>query len=819
MKRAPLKLLLAASLLSTGCELVAGLDDRVADPLSSTGGAAGVGGTGGSTGGSAGSGGVGTGGKGGAAGGTSGTGGVGGQGGTAGIGGAGGGTGGGGTGGKGGTAGTGGGGAGGAAGIGGAGGGGAAGTGGGGAAGAGGSGPTGCLPVGGTPNFRVANLVTDLKHYDFCITPMATPNAPTTPLFKGGSSCPAGGLGYKDVSVEFHLAPGAYIVKVIDGSLGNCDGSGVASLPSAIVEDGKNLALYLIGDGAATPQLIKTHESRPAQTLSTSYRYFHAANGVPAQDFGLSDNTTVPASMQLVSFTNIAFGTTSPAGVSVQGAIDANGYIQTQGGGGTPLPIAVADVGKTPANNAIGAVFDANHAYTVFEVGNTTQPLFPTQLYACDETVEAPGGILAKCDTVTPLLLTVDSFNSRLDGAFEVPEKVRRPVIMANLPNLTSDVICITEAFADTDKQALADAMKKNYPYSYYPKTTWATPYDDATDLTGMVPKAPTTPACMGNEAMMNAALDCLRDNCANTPDEAGFLTSDNPPSACLKAKCLGKVLPLFSAGGGTCWTCVLSNLFGYEPIGAIRTDCTTDPTALTAFKGQSSTMIASRYPIKSSEALVMPSAEFRSTVARASIELDNGIEVDVYCVDLTVVQSDCLTRPYTNGYGLNADGSKPANCTLQWANEQKLQMQKVVNWVNKKSTSLKRRAIIAGEFSAGPGFDDMMGNKITAVSPDNLAIIQGAFAEATTTDYVPQCTGCNTNPWVETLSGGVLTPTGASTWTTNLFMTNIPGVDVTSTQVILNDTPVMFTNPANMLTMMPLSTWYGLRSQIRIKQ
>jgi hypothetical protein len=64
-----------------------------------------------------------------------------------------------------------------------------------------------------------------------------------------------------------------------------------------------------------------------------------------------------------------------------------------------------------------------------------------------------------------------------------------------------------------------------------------------------------------------------------------------------------------------------------------------------------------------------------------------------------------------------------------------------------------------------------------------------------------------------------MVVPTGASTWTTNLFMTNIPGVDVTTTQIILNDNPIAFTNPANMLTMMPLSSWYGLRSQIRITQ
>jgi hypothetical protein len=810
VSRAAFGVLFAASLLSTGCELVAGLDDRTVDPLSSTGGAAGAGGTSGGT--------AGTGGTDGKGGGTGGTG-VGGGGATGGIGG------------KGGSAGTGGGGAsgaggggsggasgkGGTAGVGGGGSGGSAGTGG--AAGAGGSGPTGCLPTTGTPNVRVADLVTDLKHYDFCFTPMDTPMAPTTPIFKGGSSCPPNGLGYKDVSAEFHLTPGAYIVKVVDGTLGNCDGTGVVSLPSAIVEDGKNLALYLIGDGAATPQLKSTHESRPAQTLSSAYRFFHAATGVPAQDFGLADQTALPGSIQLVSFTNVSYGTTSPAGTSPQGAIDANGYIQTQGGGGTPLPIAVADVGKSAINLGLPASIDPGHSYTIFEVGNTATPLFPTQLYACDETVEKAGGVLAKCDTVTPLLLTVDTYNPRLDGAFEYPESVRRPAIMANLPNLTSDVVCISETFSDADKVALSDAMKKNFPYSYYAKTTWATPLDDATDLTGMVPKQPTAPACMGNETLMNNALDCLRDNCADMPTESGMLTGDNPPSACLKAKCLSKVLPLFSAGGGACWNCVLSNLFGYEPIGAIRNDCTMDPTAILAFKGNSSTMVVSRYPIKNPEALVIPSSEFRSTVVRAPIQLENGTEVDVYCADLSVVQSDCLTRPYTNVYGLNADGSKPANCTASWANEQKLQMQKVVSWVNKKSTAMKRRAIIGGEFSAGPGFDDMMGNKITAILPDNFSLLLAAFAAGTTTDYTPQCTACNTNPWVEALSGGMVVPTGASTWTTNLFMTNIPGVDVTTTQIILNDNPIAFTNPANMLTMMPLSSWYGLRSQIRITQ
>ena len=131
------------------------------------------------------------------------------------------------------------------------------------------------------------------------------------------------------------------------------------------------------------------------------------------------------------------------------------------------------------------------------------------------------------------------------------------------------------------------------------------------------------------------------------------------------------------------------------------------------------------------------------------------------------------------------------------------------------KSGAIKRRAFIAGEFGAGAAFDDgVMADMLSAVSPVNYAALSKPFAPGTPPGYTPKCTSCNTNPWVIG-AGGV--PTGASTWTNNIFMSDIPEVDVKSTAIILTEPTIMFTNPNNMLTMMTFSEVYGMRTQVRI--
>ena len=816
MSRVAKKMLVALALAASGCEAVAGLDDRVADPLPiGTGGASGVGGSseglggtassgkgGSTTGGSAGTvastgGGGGVGGTGGAAAGTGGA----GTGGAAGVGG-------------GGKAGTGG--VGGAAGSAGAGASGGAGAGGAsGASGSAGAGgvvlPPGCLPTTGSPNFRIGDLVPDFKRYDFCVTPMDDPTAKTTPIFKAGADCPSNGLGYKDISALFPLKAGAYAVKVIDAATTNCDGPGIVTLPSAVVDDGAYTAVYLIGDGVGAPSLKSIRESRPSQALAAKYRFFHAAPGVAEQDFGVTDQADLPASLLVTVFSKVGYGTTAMMGVSPQGAIDANGYLETQGVGGSPLPLGVANPGTMVANIANAADLKGGRAYTVFEVGNPTLPSFPTELYVCEET--AANGVYEKCGSGTAVNVTIDTYNTRLNGAFALPEVPRRPAILAAIPMQTSDVMCLTEVWSDADKKAIADAGKAsgNFPYSYYPLTNDATPLDDPTDLMGKVPMPPTDPACKTATATMNAALDCMRANCVTTPgDENSSLPADGTSSACIKSKCLSKVLPLFSAGGGGCWTCVLSNLFGYESIGYIRNACTTDPTAVLAFRGATGVQILSRYPINAPETLVVPSTEFRGAHLRAPVQLPNGTTIDVYCTDLTTVQSDCLTRPYTGQYASGA-----SDCKTAWANEQKLQIQKLVGWVKAKSGTLKRRTFIAGEFGVGAAFDDgNMADALTAVSPMNYPLLSAPFSAATPPGYTPKCTSCNTNPWVVGV-GGVAT--GSSTWTSNIFMQDIPEIDVKSTSIFFTEPTITYTNPVNMLTMMTLSEYYGMRSLVRI--
>lgn len=753
---AGLGLLFAAA----GCEAIAGIDDRTANPVGA--GAAGAS----TTGGAAGNAGSTTAG----ASGTAGTGGT-----TAGGAGSGGAT---------------------------AGGGGSSGA----AGGAGAGGAPVCVPPTGVANVRFGNLVPDPKRYAVCFTPMA--GGPAIP-FNLGASCGAG-LAYKEVSALFHVDPGAYAVKLVDGAATSCDSPAIATLSPTVVQDGQFTAIYALGDGTNAPTLKRLVESRPSSSLGAKFRALHASASFGEADLGLGDAATLPSKVLAPSFVALGFGTTAPPGPTPQGAVDANGYLELQTGGAA-LAYVAAPTGKMDAELATSLKLDAGRAYTVFLVGSKSVPAFPLQLMICDEVIAT--GNLAKCSQGVPLDVTVDTYNAQLNGLFVVqPPSLRKAAVASGIAALQGDIACVTEVFPEAVKLEVEAAAKTAYPHAYWAKTTMTTPIDDPTDASGMVPP-PLGPSCAQSAAKFKTAMDCVRDNCV-APAGSEMGVPGEGISACMADKCTSVLLPLLIIGSEDdkrCWGCMFQQLNGGKAIGDARTACSTDAKAKLTLDGQNGAMILSKYPIVASESYTLPATDFRVSVLRAVVTLQNNAEVDVYCADLTTPSTSCTTRPYTGQYG-----GTGTSCTDLWNNELILQSKKLGAWVTKKSGALKRRAFVAGEFYSGPGYNDGKTDVVKARVPDAYAALTSLFAPALPVDGMPFCTQCADNPWL-TPPGS--TPSGESTWTSTVFTSGLPITLVKKAEPTMKSATITYDPGMGGTTyLVPPSSYYGYRTVVRVE-
>jgi len=178
-----------------------------------------------------------------------------------------------------------------------------------------------------------------------------------------------------------------------------------------------------------------------------------------------------------------------------------------------------------------------------------------------------------------------------------------------------------------------------------------------------------------------------------------------------------------------------------------------------------------------------------------------------VYCTQLTTPGSG-LTRPYTGQYG-NGKGSDDS-----WREELYLQARKLVNYVQSRSASVKRKAVIVGTIYSSPSVID---SSIDEVDVEAYNIISAAFPPAWPPDYVPKCTLCSDNT-LRYAPGTTAAPNNS--WQSFVFLSGIPVTAVKSDSIFwtVDEASVTLVNPANQESYeAPITTHYGLRSVIRI--
>lgn len=661
--------------------------------------------------------------------------------------------------------------------------------------------PASCaLPTVGDALARVTNLVPATGRLDFCLK--RADGTTVGPVFGGSSACP-GGLLYKDSSASFAVPTGTYEVDLIRGG-GACGGAPLAKLGSVAFDAGTTTNAIAMGDGAVDLQVKALRESA-AVTIASKVRFVHALDGAPAQDFGLTTMTSLPATLATVDFKGVAFGTTSPAGSGAGGPIDANGYVDIAGSGAT-LQFGRANAGTTEVLDLAQAKIVSRIGYSLYAIGRTDaagkpiDPRFPTELLLCNE--HDTDSLYARCGNAMALDVAFDVVNTQLNGPFAPFEALRRPALSGAIAGLGGDVACVTEVWSEADKDAIVNGAKAKYPYAARFKADLTTPLDDATNQAGAVPPAPTTPPCDTAQGKLDfeSFEACVQTNCAVRKGDPTSVIVDSAAD-CVSSHCGGEAVTL-ALGEPRCWDCATVSMFGRASFADTKNACETNPQQRYAFGGANGVVLLSRFPFDGAPSVVnLGSTDFRVSLIRAPIIVDGGARLDAYCTGLTQPVTG-VTRPYVGDYG----GAAPDSDTM-WKNELLLQVGKVANQVAARSGASKKRTIVLGDWYTGP--------KVGALAELNVESFQALTARlplALADGFTPTCTYCADNP---ILTPPGMMPAGTSSWSSYGVLSGVPITDVRSNRVLLRDAVVAVPMASYEI---PVSPYYGFRTVVRVR-
>ncbi|HPY18335.1 MAG: hypothetical protein BWY17_01761 [Deltaproteobacteria bacterium ADurb.Bin207] len=665
------------------------------------------------------------------------------------------------------------------------------------------------LPTVGNASMRIGNLIPSLDRVEFCIKSANQTWQDVKPILAGsGGGCPRG-LAYRSLSAAFDVQAGVYdVIAVHDPATGSrpaCTVTPIAEASQIVISEGETMSLLVFGDSRSNASLRALKETKSIGVNETTVRFLHALVGASSLDMGVGSADELPADIISPVFSSVGFAGIAEAGNTPTGRIDENGYLKLEVSGGV-IAFAVANNGSTASFMVKSDKYDRGVSYSFFAAGRKGDRKFPPEIMICDEM--KADGIYTRCGGL-PLTMTVDAANLQLAGAFGPYDKERIPAIQSAIASLPSDVVCVHESWGGSLRDGIAAAAASKFPHKASFNYDLDSLVDDATDQSGNDPPEWTEAPCAQSDTKIAAALDCIKANCVEPLGSEDGIPKV-PLSSCLTSKCMASMLPLLGpdSNDNACYSCLFGNLAAFETVGYIRDQCSHNPKARFAHRGDSGVMVLSKHPVKNPESWVLASTEWRVNIVRAPVSLPNGAVVDVYCTQLTT-PADSITRPYTGQYG---DGKKGLEA---WRSELYLQAHKLVSYVQSKSETRGRKAVVVGSIYSGPEYYDGEKKILEAVNPEAFNTVSTAFPLAVPASYVPVCTLCNDNL---ILAEPGSTPSGASTWQTFVFLSGIPITAVENAERFWTEPAleVESVDTGNKYAI-PLSTHYGFRSIIRV--
>jgi len=641
----------------------------------------------------------------------------------------------------------------------------------------------GCaLPTGGGARLRFGNLLPSAATYDLCVRSSGGDYG--RPILRGGGAACPRGFAYGEVSAPFAVPEGRLDVKVVVAG-STCAARAAAELEGiAAPRDTTTSVLNLTGP------TLRAFRDDPAQTATDALqlRIVHASNAIGALDFGFAASARLPVELTSPLLRKpIAFGeATNPETIGPLGNADANGYLSLPR---APVNLVGARTGEKRAVLAI-ALSPSEGTSTLYAIGDPTSPLYPVRGLLCDE--RSAKGLFTTCRASALSTLSVDVFNASLYGPAAQEEGARKPKIVEELSKRDSDVMCLAQIARVEDRNDVAAAAKNSnaFPYSVLSETNLDTAPSDPRDA----PTSRTHPSCGGtvDPAKVDAALRCLTEKCSTTGGPDAPVSS----TACMSSKCVSEMVALLVAGTDSqrCYTCIAVAAGSAEKLGDVRAHCTTDPRDYKGFRGQASSMILSRLPIRASETFVLPATSYQRVVQYAELEIESGKFLDYYCTNFTSPYGDLLA--YSGFYAGGATGKEA------WLKEAQLQATRTIELVKRKSAG--RVAIVSGDFSASVEHKDPSGTVVIVSSnPQVIELLDSALTPAFPDAAKPECTECapSINPY----------NTAQSTWAARTYLFGLPRTSALDPNVFFTDRIV----PLSTGAVGPLSHSYAFNVRV----
>jgi hypothetical protein len=590
-----------------------------------------------------------------------------------------------------------------------------------------------------------ANIPAVQNLADFCIRPNGTSDW-GRPVFRDGgdsySKTPdalcSKGLPYGQSTIPFDVPAGKIDVKAIPAGK-TCSAAATSQVTGVSVGDAVNGGAPVVtivrwgGDQTqeALAALPEEPKSAISSTASSYFRVVNALSSAQSINFGTPSGMTLPTTvaMPFIYPDPIAPGAVEHSGTTSQDTpIDAQGYNHT-----IPSPFYFAVSMANDRDDKAIALFHtpsslAGDVATLYVIGEPSSNLYPLRGLYCEDKVALGGGgsdagaqggsaalsgyssqdlgLLAQCTPTALPLLSVDTFNAALYGANAPYEQDRKTSIQSEIAARTSDLMCLLEVDDASDRQAIAAFVQAGqFPYSYSLNTNETTPPTNTND----VRPTPTGPPCGGID--LSSVASCVEQKCSTAPDSGtGVL---NGSTSCLSNNCVPSFGPLYF-NHKYCFDCIVYYLTSLQEISAMQTACTQDPNPPFAFVGQTPSMILSHFPLKNTQAYVLPATGFRRAVLKAQVELEDQT-VDFFCGQLSspLIEVDL---PYTGNYGSDTGPNKNG-----WRDEQDLQAQEAIQWMVKQADADGLPAIFAGDWhssvpcTAGSGCS----TTLSALSPE----------------------------------------------------------------------------------------------------
>lgn len=614
----------------------------------------------------------------------------------------------------------------------------------------------GCtLPAAGDAQLRFANLVPSDVAVDLCVRPSG--GSFERPVLRGsGSACPAG-FSYAQTSAKFAVPSGKLDVKVIPAGR-TCSAPALSSIDGVTVTKGTSVTVARMGSEVVREELRAYADATSAAGSGRSkFRVVHASPGTGPLDIGVATGPRPPAELKTPLFASpFAYGDATNAETRPTfGNATPDGYVEVPG---TAINLGAAATGTTRAT-IVTPLPGGEAGRTLFFIGDATKPYFPVRALLCEE-AENDGPLLTRC-TPSPLgTLSVGTFNAYLYGPFAEDEDIRRPYVLDALAKRDADLMCITAMSRKADRDALVAkaAAAGTFAHAITGESSLDTPATDPRDQSGATPKPYEIPACGGTNdaAAIDAAMSCVMAKCSTTGTPEGVLKGG---SSCISTSCAAQFIPLLAGDQNQkrCFNCLVISALSDETHAETRATCTTDVRDYKAFKGQTSSMVLSRYPLSDVETFYLPSTSYQRVVHYAKVAIERDKTIDFFCGELTAAFGALV--PYHGHYA-------PDSTQDPWFQEQMHQANRVIEYVKRKTGD--RPAIITGEWAASLGYTSPDG--MTKIDDQNgalIALLDKTFVPALPPGFTPRCTECASpaNPYNGDLN----------VWQFHSYLSNMP--------------------------------------------